>query len=200
MHVRTRTLGALSLYFASTVAFAIVAHAIVEALATGGLQALTTPIHAALGGLALVSFVLLGTQLGLGRSAHERRRRSALFLASLPRSGRGIGMTAASIGAQTLIAVGALALEGIPADPTRLALAIACGIAALCFGTLVSHSLRSSVTRLLAAIRAALVPPPAIPHAMRRLWALVPAMPGLYELFLPNRPPPRLSSIPTFFS
>ncbi|GAC1416587.1 MAG: hypothetical protein NVSMB5_06840 [Candidatus Velthaea sp.] len=200
MEVRTRQAGALSAYFTSTLAFAIIAHVIVESLSTGSLRTLTTPIHAALAGAALVALATLAVQVGALAHGAERRRRSALFLASLPRRGRNTGFLIASVGAQAGIGFGALALEGLPHDPARLAMAAFCALAALWFGACVSRALGGRVLALIVPLRPLAAPVPPRPRSPWGEWATIVTLPGLYELFLPKRPPPNGSSGRPFFN
>ncbi|MFN2461001.1 MAG: hypothetical protein ABR591_09980 [Candidatus Velthaea sp.] len=197
-----RRLAPTSLYFGVTLAFAMAAHVLVELFgARDGVVALVNPVHGALALASLAAFAAASFSLGLGRSrGSERRRRLALFAAALPRRGHAPQFVAAAVVAQTSIAAGTLAAEGVVLDPSRIVVAAACGLLAVAFGAWLTRSMPARIIRL-AAIFASTVRP-ALPTRDRdAAGARRASTPRRrhYALFVPNRPPPRLSAIPVSF-
>jgi hypothetical protein len=191
--VAPRRLGFPAAYPALTLAFAIVAHVLAEALGSrSSLGGLLTPVHAALGSAALAALAWAAFALGLHRPAAERRRRLALIAAAVDRRS-GFGRAVLDAGLQGAVAFGTLAIEGIRFEPGRLWLALGCALGALFFGALVLRTARRGAPRIAAFFapharivrvrplaHGPLCPPP--PLAVRS---------RLYALFIPNRPPPR---------
>lgn len=180
---------------ALTLAFAILAHVLAEALGSrSGLLGLLTPVHASLAAAAVTAFGWSALTLGLNRPAAERRRRLALLAAAVDRRS-GFGRLAGDLAIQGSVAFGTLALEGTSFEPSRLWLALGCAFAALGFGALVLHAARRGAPRIAAFFAAhtrvvrvrplasgRIAPPPLLPQRRRA-----------YALFIPNRPPPRPS-------
>ena len=128
----------------------------------------------------------------LGRSASSARHASAggAWRSSALNSA-GPACAPRLFGALTQAGVAALLLaaEGAAIDPSRLAVAVLCGLAALLCSAFVFRATRDRVFALLAAFAAVLdhatAPPPLRRLALRPARATVP-----YRLFVPNRPPP----------
>jgi hypothetical protein len=193
--VSPRRLGFIAAYPALTLAFAILAHVLAEALgSTTGLRTLLSPVHAGLALAAGLAFGWAAVALGIHRPSAERRRRLALVAAAVDRR-PGLGRMASDVALQATVAFGTLALEGISFDPARFGLAVCCALAALAFGSLLLRAARAGAP----AIAAFLASHDAIvrirPLAIyRRAPAPVsPERSRLYALFVPNRPPPALS-------
>lgn len=199
--VHFRRLGPAALYFGITLAFAMAAHVLLELFgARDGAFTLVNPVHAALALASVFAFAAASLPLGLGRSAAERRRRLALFAAALPQRGQAPHFLGAAVLAQAAIAAGSLVAEGVVFDPSRVALAVACGVLAVAFGALLTRAMPLRIVRLVAVFASAACTPPAARDRDRGRAgrAFVPRR-AHYALFVPNRPPPRLSAIPVSF-
>jgi hypothetical protein len=183
--MRPRT-AAFGLWAALTFSCAVLVHGVIHAV---GAQAFVwdSPAHAVMLAAAVGLLAAVATPLGLVGPARERRRRIALVRARL---GAFTPATAAfGLLTQAAIAGLLLAAEGASLDPSRLALALACGLVALLCSGWLFRATRDRFVAVLAAFAAAADTATAAPP--RRRLALRPARATVpYRLFVPNRPPP----------
>jgi len=193
--VSPRRYGFLAAYPALTLAFAMLAHVLAEALGSrDGLHSLASPVHATLAAVALAAVGCAAIAFGVHRPAAERRRRLALLAAAVDRR-PGVLRIGIDLSLQAAVAAGTLAIEGISFDPGRLAPAILGALAALVFGALVLRAARAGAPRI-AAFFAEHVAVPRIRLLATDLLPApcpVPVRSNHYALFVPNRPPPRSS-------
>ncbi len=190
-----RRSGFLAAYSALTLAFAILAHVLAEALgARDGLHSLASPVHATLAAAAFAAVAWAAHAFGFHQPAPERRRRLALLAAAVDRR-PGVWRIGSDLALQAAVAGGTLAIEGISFDPARLAPAILGALAALVLGALVLRAARTGAPRIAAffarhvAIVRVRLPAGDLFPAPRP----VPVRSRHYALFIPNRPPPRPS-------
>ena len=183
--MRPRT-AAFGLWAALTFSCSVVVHGVIHAV---GSQAFVwdSPAHAVMLAVALGLLGAVGAPLGLVGRARERRRRIALVRAQIGPLTAGTAIFGAVV--QAGVAGLLLVAEGTSLEPARLALALACGLAALICSAFVFRATRDRVVALLFAFAAAAdqqtAPPPPRRVAPRPARATVP-----YRLFVPNRPPP----------
>jgi len=193
--VSPRRYGFLAAYPALTLAFAILAHALAEALGSrDGLHSLASPVHATLAAAALGAVTWAALALGLHRPPAERRRLLALLAAAVDRR-PGVLRIGTDLVLQATVAGGTLAIEGISFDPARIAPALLGALAALVFGALVLRAARTGAPRIAAffAEHVAIVRIRLLSADLFPAPRPVPVRVRHYALFIPNRPPPRPS-------
>jgi hypothetical protein len=176
------------LYLSLTLASALAAHLVFDAIDDGVTAVFTRPIHLVYLAVVGMFFVLACCELGRGARA-DRRRRLAIARAAMRRSGSLPFVAACVLQAGT--ACGTLAFEDAVLDGTRLALAVVATVLALLVGAL---ALRHVERRFLRLVEAVFVSPKPHQRSARRRNAtdvfVYAASAWLYFLFVPKRPPP----------
>jgi hypothetical protein len=181
--------AAVGLWAALTFSSAVLVHGVVHAIGDRSFV-WDSPAHAIMLVAALGLLAGVAVPLGLVGPASERRRRLALVRAALGTRGPAL----AGVGLLTQAGIAALLLtaEGASLEPERLALSLACGLAALLCSGFLFRVTRERVVALLVALAAetlVAVPRAVVLRGLRRpVRATVP-----YRLFVPNRPPPALA-------
>jgi hypothetical protein len=186
---RDRPLAAMWLYLSLTLASALAAHLVFDAVDDGLAAVFTRPIHLLYLTVVVVLFVFACCELGRGVRA-DRLRRLAIARDTMRRMGPSPLVAACFLQAAT--ACGTLVLEGAAFDGIRLALAVAATAVALFVGAL---ALRQVECRILRLVEAVFVSPLAQRPPRRRNATDVyvhAASAWLYFLFAPKRPPPLL--------
>lgn len=188
LQIVTRT-SAVALYAGLTVPVAIVSHVAAEALALheSVLSVATSPLHAYLAVLAIVSLLVAGIAAIGSRS--DLKRLGGLVANALPFKGQGLRFFAMSAAIQFLFAAGTLFGEGSLSAASALvaliAVAVASVIASACLAFLRERLQLVSCSRY--SVRQF--------HAAQLLRVSQPAPLGPYFAYVPvrgNRPPPLL--------
>ena len=173
-------------YLGLTLASALIAHLVFDAVDDGITAIVARPIHLIYVLVVLAAFS--GAVLDVyGHPGAERRRRIALMQSGLRDRSAAL---VASVLVQTVLAVTTLRLEGARFDRPHLMLATICALFALLVGALVLRRLESGILRLVLAAFAPRRPRPVGRPAFDVLLAAVPAAEFAYGLFRPKRPPP----------
>jgi hypothetical protein len=175
-------------YLGLTLASALLAHLIFDAIESGLAAIVTRPIHLVYGAIVLAVLCAATLEIVRARGA-DLRRRNALRWSSL-RLG-GARLMAATIAVQGMLAATMFALEGGAVDGTRLVVAALCALLAIVVGTFVLRSVHRRVAHFVAGTFAARRPP-SLPITSLRPGAIYAAHPidDPYYLFRANRPPP----------
>jgi hypothetical protein len=175
-------------YLGLTLASALLAHLIFDAIESGLTAIVERPIHLVYGTVVLVVLCAATVEIIRARGA-DLRRRNALRWSSL-RLG-GARLLAATITVQASLAATMFALEGGAVDGPRLAVAALCALVAIVAGTFVLRSVHRRVIGFVAGSFAARRPP-SLPITSFSPCAIYAAHPidDPYYLFRANRPPP----------
>ncbi len=182
-----RRRAALGLWVALTFSFAVLVHGVIHAVGSGGFV-WDSPVHVAMGAIALLLLAGASARLGLRGPARERRRRIALVRADLRPLSRGTLLC----GAVTQLAIALLVLlpEGASLDADRTIPAVFAGVLALVLSALLLRATRDRVVTLLLAAVACVAAAP-LPRAARcTASARIPRAGISFRLFVPNRAPP----------
>lgn len=144
----------MALLAALTTPFATLAHLAAEAASLGGSspRVLLSPHHAYLAALNVAAAIALPVALGLFSRSAERRRRIALFVASLPGRGRGPAFAAATLSLQLGFFATTQLLEGDPIAAGHLALGLLAALFASLAGTLIIARAKLRILRALVAL------------------------------------------------
>jgi len=173
-------------YLGLTLASALVAHLVFDALDDGLLAIVTRPVHLVYVLIVLAAFAGAAFEVYAHRGG-ERRRRIALMQSALP--GRHAPIIG-SILAQLALALTTLRLEDGGFAGPHLAFAALCALFALFVGALALRRLESGLLRLALAAFAPRRPRPVSRPAFDAPLRAVVCADLAYGLFRPNRPPP----------
>jgi hypothetical protein len=173
-------------YLGVTLASALVAHLIFDAVDDGLVAIFSRPIHLVY--LAVVALAFAGAARDLyARRGAERRRRIALMQSALRARGTPLVV---SLTSQLVLAATTLRLEQANVDRSHVAIAAACALFALLVGALLLRRLESGPLRRARAVFAARRPRAFVGPAVETPLFAVARADRAYGLFRPNRPPP----------
>lgn len=173
-------------YLGLTLASALAAHLVFDAVDDGLVAIFTRPIHLVYVTTVALAFVGAARQL-YGPGGAERRRRTALMQRGL---GTGVVPLAGSFALQAGLAAVTLHLEAAQLDPSHLGVAAVCALVALLVGALLLRRLESGLLRFALAVFAARRPRALAPPGVAVPRFAVARAERAYGLFRPNRPPP----------
>lgn len=182
-----RPIRGVWLYLGLTLASALAAHLIFDALDDGLIAVVSRPLHLAYLLVVGVAFALAWRDLAGGHRA-ERRRRLALARSAVMRSRRRSVFAACVL--QIGLAATTLMLEGAAFGGPQLVFAVAAALLAVLAGAL---ALRSVERRILGLVDTVFISPrPPRDLRCRRAGEMLVriAVERLYFLFVPKRPPP----------
>ena len=175
-------------YLGLTLASALLAHLIFDAIESGVIAIITRPVHLVYGAIVLVALCAATVEILRARGADLRRRNALRWSSLRPHGAR---LLAATIAVQAALAGTMFALEGGTIDGPRVVVAALSALAAIVVGTLLLRSVHRRVIGFVAGSFAARRPPSLpITSLGRSAEYAAHSIDDPYYLFRANRPPP----------